>query len=258
MGEGRPGGFLGEALGRSLERSRLLGSPPRPGSLRGAVEKALSEGRPGLLIEYKRCSPGGFVAWRTPWEYLEATLSVADAYSVLVEPYWFCGSPELVAFFARHRPVLAKDFASTAEQLQLYRRHGASAALLILDMLGWRRLDALYQEARSLGLEALIETTSAGPAVEAMNSYPEALVGINARNLETLEVSYRRLLEEIARAAERKPSRALLVAESSIDSPGKALELARAGADALLIGTWAMKSPGGLAGLRDRLRGSRS
>jgi len=174
-----------------------------------------------------------------------------------VEPYWFCGSPELVAFFAQHRPVLAKDFASSRAQLEQYRRAGTSAALLILDMLGWRRLDALYQEARSLGLEALIETHRAEDAVEAMNSYAEALVGINARNLETLEISYQRLLRETARAAARKPSGALLVAESSVDSVEKAVRLAEAGADALLIGTWAMKNPEEIRSLPERLRGTR-
>ncbi|BES81179.1 indole-3-glycerol-phosphate synthase [Pyrodictium abyssi] len=253
-----PRGFLAEAYRWSRKRTELLASPPRPTSLRQAVERAVGqEKRPALIIEYKRCSPRGFVAYHTPWSYLEATLPVADAYSVLVEPYWFCGSLELVAFFAQHRPVVAKDFPSSRAQLEQYQRAGASAALLILDMLGWKQLDTLYQEARSLGLEALIETHRAEDAVEAMNSYPEALVGINARNLETLEISYQRLLEETARAAARKPSSALLVAESSIDSAEKAARLAEAGADALLIGTWAMKRTGELCSLPERLKGTK-
>jgi len=253
-----PRGFLAEAYRWSRKRAELLASPPEPTSLRQAIERAVEqERRPALIIEYKRCSPRGFIAYHTPWGYLEATLSVADAYSVLVEPYWFCGSPELVAFFAQHRPVLAKDFPSSRAQLEQYQRAGASAALLILDMLGWKQLDTLYQEARSLGLEALIETHRAEDAVEAMNSYPEALVGINARNLETLEISYQRLLEETARAAARKPSSVLLVAESSIDSAEKAVKLAEAGADALLIGTWAMKGARELRSLPEKLKGAK-
>ncbi|GAB6148155.1 beta/alpha barrel domain-containing protein [Stetteria hydrogenophila] len=238
-----PRGFLAEALERSLERSRLQEAPPKPGSLRAAVEHALRSGRPGLILEFKRCTPRGFTAYRTPWEFLEATRGVADAYSVLVEPYWFCGSPELVSFFARHKPVLAKDFTSTPTQLQAYKAAGASAALLILDMTGWQGLDELYTHAAQLGLEVLIETGNARDAVEAMHSYPQALVGINARNLETLELSYERLLTEVKKAAERKPARAILVAESSIDTPDKAAQLAQAGADALLIGTWIIKNP---------------
>ena len=251
-------GFLAEACKRSQERTELLSSPPEPMSLRQAVEHTVQqEKRPALIIEYKRCSPRGFVAYYTPWSYLEATLSAADAYSVLVEPYWFCGSTELAAFFARYRPVLAKDFASSRAQLEEYRRASASAALLILDMLGWKQLDTLYQEARSLGLEVLIETNNAEDAVEVMHTYPEALVGINARNLETLEISYQRLLQEITKASSRKPTAALLVAESSIDSAERAVGLAQAGADALLIGTWAMKSPLEVRKLPERLRGYR-
>ncbi len=255
-----PAGFLSRALEASLERSRVLrGDAAAAPSLRGAVERVVrEEARPALIIEYKRCRPSGFVRHIDPWSYLEAVGAAADAWSVLVEPFWFCGSPELLPVFASTgRPVLAKDFVSGGEQLRMYRRMGASAVLLILDMLGWRRLGELYEEARGLGLEALIETTSWRCAVEAMNSFPGALVGINARNLETLEVSFERLLEEVRRAGGEKPSGGLLVAESSVDSVEKARRLAEAGADALLIGTWAMKAPGEVRRLPSVLRGAR-
>jgi len=255
-----PRGFLARALEASTARGEALRSgAPRAPSLRAAVEEALrSEARPALIIEYKRCRPSGFVRHIDPWSYIGAAGAAADAWSVLVEPFWFCGSPELLPVFASTgRPVLAKDFASTEEQLETYSRMGASAVLLILDMLGWRRLEALYEAARGLGLEALIETTGWRCAVEAMNSFPEALVGINARNLETLDVSFERLVEEVRRASGEKPGGSLLVAESSVDSVAKAKMLAEAGADALLIGTWAMRSPEEVRGLPAALRGSR-
>lgn len=252
-----PRGFLAEALEKARLRASLLRSPPRPPGLREALTRPLwEEKRPGVMLEYKRCSPRGFVSYMTPWEFLERLSGGADAFSVLVEPYWFCGSPELVSLIASSgKPVLAKDFTASVEQLDLYQASGASATLLILDMLGWRLLEELYEEARSRGLDVLIETTSAVDAVEVMHSYPEALVGINARNLETLEVSYERLLEEVRKAAGGKPSGALLVAESSIDTVEKAVRLAEAGADALLIGTWAMRRPGEAAMLPRLLRG---
>ena len=256
---GSPEGFLGEALRRALMRSRLLSSPPRPRSLRARVAGVVaSERRPALILEYKRCRPTGFTVYRTPWGYVEALGGAADAWSVLVEPYWFCGSPELVSFFAQvtGAPVLAKDFTASVEALRLHAGSGASATLLILDMLGWRRLVELYEEARGLGLEALIETSSAGDAVEAMHSFPDALVGINARDLVTLREDTGRLLEELGRAAARKPTGALLVAESTIDSVEKARAAAEAGADALLIGTWAMRAPGEVSELPRLLRGT--
>ena len=121
---------------------------------------------------------------------------------------------------------------------------GASAVLLILDELGWKRLESLYEHARSLGLDALIETSSGRDAVNIASSFPEAAVGINARNLQNLEVSFERLLSEIRYASERIPSHTILVAESSMDSVDKVIAAMKAGAHAVLIGTWFMKQPG--------------
>ncbi|NOZ88589.1 MAG: hypothetical protein GXO15_01545, partial [Crenarchaeota archaeon] len=257
---GEPRGFLGEALERALLRSRLLSSPPRPGP--GVFREALrrpvwEEARPAVILEYKRCRPGRFVAYMAPWEFLELLGGAADAFSVLVEPYWFCGSPELVSYIAAAsgKPVLAKDFTASREMLDLYQAAGASAALLIVDMLGWRRLEELAEAALERGLTPLIEAGNADDAVEAMNTFPEAVVGINARNLETLRVDLGAALRELEKAAARKPSGAILVAESGIDSVEAARRAAAAGADALLIGTWAMRSPREAAALPEALRG---
>ncbi len=236
-------GFLGEAAARMGERARLISEPPRPWSLRGAIEESLSRGGAGLIIEFKRCSPRGLVAYLTPWEFHEAFSVVADAYSVLVEPYWFCGSLELVPWFSRFKPVLAKDLTVSEVQLEAYKAVGASAALLIVDLVGWRGLERLYAAAEDLGLEVLIEASNARDAVEAMASYPRALVGINARRLDTLSLDFDAAVAEIERAAAGKPSGAILVAESGVDSLEKARRALEAGADALLIGTWAMRSP---------------
>jgi len=174
---------------------------------------------------------------------LQACLPVLTSIAC-TEPHWFCGSFELVSFFAygARVPVLAKDFFSTPAQVREASARGASAVLLILDMLGWRGLEELYEEARRQGLEPLVETKSAEDAVEVMSSFPHSLVGINARNLETLQVSFTSLLREVEKASREKPRGALIVAESSVDSLDKAMSLAKAGADALLIGTWAMKN----------------
>lgn len=246
--------FLSEAVKRTIERVRLLESTLNPQSLRKALEKSLIEKkRVALILEYKRCSPRGFTAYRTPWEFLELTLDIADAYSVLVEPYWFCGSLELLAWFTRYRPVLAKDFTVSPTQLKAYRANGASAALLILDALGWKSLDSLYSEAKSMGLEVLIETSNANDALSVMHSYPEALVGINARNLRSLKTDFENHVQEVYRIASNKPSGSLLVAESGVDSVDKVVRLAKAGADALLIGTWVMVKPHELQNLGEAL-----
>jgi len=237
-------GFLRSAFLRSVERINLLRNPPRPYGLRRIIKHIREvEKRPAMIIEYKRCGPRGFLKHYTPWDYIRKTISIADAYSVLVEPYWFCGSLELIPWFAQYRPVLAKDFVVSFQQLLTYRQKGASAALLILDMLGWEMLDDLYADAMDIGIEVVIETSNANDALEVMHSYPNAMIGLNARDLKTLNVNFTKLLTEISKVVSQKPSNALLIAESGIDSLDKALKLAELGVDGMLIGTWVMKDP---------------
>ncbi len=248
-------GFLARAA--SMTRRYRCGEPstPRTHGFRKALERGFEERGLGVIGEYKRCAPGRILANHEPWWYAQSLAPYIDAFSVLTEPFWFCGSPRLIPVFAAHHPVLAKDFVECEAQLVEAREAGASATLLILDQLGWERLDQLYSEAKRLGLEALIETSRWRDAVEIAASYPEAVVGINARNLETLELSFERLVEEVRRASERLPSGALLVAESSVDSVEKALKLREAGAHAVLIGTWFMRRPEAARELHEALSG---
>ncbi len=231
-----------EEVSRRVE-GRCAGGGSRSG--RGFVE-ALWEGwkerRLAIIGEFKRCAPGRFVGLHEPWVYAEQLAPYVDAFSVLTEPYWFCGSYELIPIFSAHKPVLAKDFTGCERMIEEAREWGASAVLLILDQLGWSRLTRLYDTARSLGLDALIETSSARDAIEAYRSMPEAAIGINARNLHTLEVSQKRLLEEVEKASREEPGM-MLVAESSVKSVEEALRVKMAGAKAVLIGTWFMREP---------------
>ncbi len=247
-------GFLGRAAS-ATRRYRCGGeSVSRTLGFREALRRGFEERGLGVIGEYKRCAPGRVLANHEPWEYARTLAPHVDAFSVLTEPFWFCGSPRLVPVFAAHLPVLAKDFVECRAQLVEAWEAGASATLLILDELGWKRLDELYDEARRVGLEALIETSGWRDAVEVAASYPEAVVGINARNLETLELSFERLVEEVRRASERLPTNTLLVAESSVDSVEKAVRLREAGANAVLIGTWFMKRPEAARELDEALR----
>jgi len=242
--------FLNEALRAAEARCRVLeealgGAECRSGGgLRRAIEEAVAGRGFGFIGEFKRCRPGRFVEYMDPWRFLEATRGCVDAYSVLVEPCWFCGSPELIPFFAPHAPVLFKDFIVCRGQLLEAACWGASGVLLILDALGWRRLDELYSEATGLGLDVLIETGSAVDAVEAAGSYPGALIGINARDLRSLSLSFERLLGELRRAREMAPADTLLVAESGVGGVEDIARAVGAGADAVLVGTSLMRDPG--------------
>lgn len=214
---------------------------------RGGFRRVLEDGfrmrGVGFIGEFKRCRPGKFVYYRDPEDFLVRVGGGVDAVSVLVEPFWFCGSLELVDFFARYKPVLFKDFVVGRGQIMAAACWNASSILLILSMVGWRVLENLYEEARSYGLEPFIETGSADDAVEVAKSFPEAIVGINARDLSTLELNFERLVEEVSRAVERLPSGTLLVAESGMKSGWDVVRLVKAGARAVLVGSSLMERP---------------
>jgi indole-3-glycerol phosphate synthase len=139
------GHFLEKAVAASVRRARLMkrvadnstsiSLRPRSTSFSEAIKKSYVPGkRPAIIVEYKRCSPGRVISNIEPWDYVRATRRYADAYSVLVEPYWFCGSSVLVEVFAREKPVLYKDFIVDEIQLEDAVVSGASAVLLILEV----------------------------------------------------------------------------------------------------------------------------
>ncbi|BAN89497.1 indole-3-glycerol phosphate synthase [Aeropyrum camini SY1 = JCM 12091] len=197
-----------------------------------------------LISEYKRCAPGRFVAYIEPWTYSSLVAGFSTAFSVLTEPYWFCGSPDIIqVFLETGLPVLHKDFVVGRGQLLQAACHGASAALVILDTVGWRSLDNIYSQARDMGLDLLVETFRGGDAAAVAGSYPGVAVGINSRDLSTLKVDYMRMLVELELASSKGPGRALYVAESGIDAPDKAAEAVGRGAKAVLVGTAMMKKP---------------
>jgi indole-3-glycerol phosphate synthase len=190
----------------------------------------------------------------------------AAAVSVLTEPEHFDGD---LAHLARAAQVLAplgvpamrKDFVVDAYQLYEARAHGAGGVLLIVTMLDRARLLELNDCAAELGLFVLLETFDAADVAVAhelcarWRGAPQAcLVGVNSRNLQTLQVVPERL-EELAPALPRRFPR---VAESGLAVPADAARLARAGYELALVGTALMKAsdPGSLA--REMIAAGRS
>ena len=113
----------------------------------------------------------------------------ASAVSVLTEPRHFAGSPDdlLAVRAAVDLPVLRKDFVTTAYQVWEARAWGADAVLLIVAALDPPALRALLDEAAEAGLDALVEVHTVAEATVAADA-GATLVGVNARDLATLEV----------------------------------------------------------------------
>lgn len=158
----------------------------------------------------------------------------AAAISVLTEPTHFAGSEQdLVDVRAAvDVPLLRKDFIIDEMQIIEARAWGASAVLLIARALPEQDLLALAQAAREWAVEPLIEVRTEDELEVALHAEAR-VIGINARDLETLEVDAR----AVDRLAPRVPSDLIVVAESGIQTVADVERVARAGADAVLIGS---------------------
>jgi indole-3-glycerol phosphate synthase len=157
----------------------------------------------------------------------------AAAISVLTEQRRFGGSlDDLRAVRAAvDVPVLRKDFIVTSYQLVEARAAGADLALLIVAALDDDTLRRLHDEARELGLTVLVEVHDEAETERAV-ALGAGLVGVNARNLKTLEVDR----TTFARLAPQVPGDRVLVAESGISGPSDVKRLVAEGARAVLVG----------------------
>jgi len=216
---------------------------------------ALKRDGVNVIAEFKRASPslGDIDVAADPVAKAGIYASGgAAAMSVLCDAARFKGSVEdlrRVAASGVRIPLLAKDFITTRERLREVKDAGASAALLIVRYLDDAKLSELLAEARSLGLDALVETHS-GEEVERAVKAGADIVGVNCRDLSnfTVDVS---ISERLLRAI---PDGIVKVAESGIKTPADVARLRAAGANAFLIGTALMKSPDPEETLRELLQ----
>ncbi len=199
---------------------------------------ALTQGEGGVKViaEVKRSSPSkGALAMIADPAGLARDYEAGGAsiISVLTERRRFGGSLEdLTAVRAAvDVPVLRKDFVVDAYQVWEARAHGADVVLLIVAALEQDALVGLLERTHSLGMTALVEAHDEDEAQRAVEAGAR-VVGINNRNLKTLEVDR----GTFARIAPQLPASVVKVAESGVRGSHDVLDFARHGADAVLVG----------------------
>jgi indole-3-glycerol phosphate synthase len=190
-----------------------------------------------IIAEVKRRSPsrGDINAQLDPASHArEYEKGGAVAISVLTEPYHFGGSEEDLARVREvvDLPVLRKDFIIDEIQLVEARAWGASAVLLIARALPLTVLASLTRSAREWGIEPLIEVRTESE-LDAAVAADARVVGVNTRDLETLDVDP----VAIDRLLPRVPPTLVAVAESGMQTVEDVERAARAGADAVLVGS---------------------
>jgi indole-3-glycerol phosphate synthase len=197
---------------------------------------ALSGPGVAVIAEVKRSSPskGTLAEIADPAALAtEYEAGGAAAISVLTEERRFAGSlDDLVRVrCAVSVPVLRKDFVVTAYQLFEARAAGADLVLLIVAALSDPELVSLVERAKSIGLTPLVEVHKAEEVQRAVDA-GAAIIGVNSRNLHTLEVDP----TTFARLAPLIPDGVVRVAESGVRGPHDVIDLGRVGADVVLVG----------------------
>ena len=213
-----------------LKEQAAKAPPPRDAMV------ALREPGIAVIAEVKRRSPSkGDLALieDAGWLAGEYAAGGARMISVLTEQRRFGGSlADLDAVRAAvDIPVLRKDFVVSPYQVHEARAHGADVVLLIVAALEQAALEALLDRVETLGMTALVEVHDEEEADRALQAGAK-LVGVNARDLHTLEVDR----DVFSRIGPGLPNDVLRVAESGVRGTGDLLAYASAGADAVLVG----------------------
>jgi indole-3-glycerol phosphate synthase len=254
-------GFLTDVVGRVRrdldehplpEGTLLLRSQAAPPPL--DLEAAVRRPGMGIVAEVKRSSPSaGAIAETDPGaQAARYEDGGACAISVLTEGRHFGGTLADLRLVRSHTalPVLRKDFIVHPSQILEARANGADAVLLIVGAVDDAELAGLLATAGDLGMGALVECHTEEEAGRAVAS-GAPVVGVNSRDLETLEVDLDRGLDLVGRV----PSDRARVLESGVTSRDDVARAEAAGADAVLVGEALMRSAEPAARIRELLAG---
>ncbi|MFS0783832.1 indole-3-glycerol phosphate synthase TrpC [Bacillus sp. 1P06AnD] len=229
-----------ESFIQLLKAEEISPSTRKPVSLRQSLK---AKSPIGIIAELKRHSPskGHLNDQVNPAAQAKVyEQSGAAAISVLTDEPFFKGSFTDLEEVRKavELPILCKDFIIDPVQIHKARSAGADAILLIVAALPPEKLCSLYEEARLLGLEVLVEVHDEVEMKAALDVGAD-LIGINNRNLATFEVT----LETTVRCIPSEhPDDVLFISESGMRTREDVEKVQLAGAAGILVGETLMKS----------------
>ena len=197
-----------------------------------------------LISEIKKASPSAGVLVND-FNHIEIAKMYIDSgatcLSVLTEEKYFLGKLEYMKDIKKNLkiPILAKDFFIDPYQVMLSKSYGCDCILIIIAAVSEKQADEIYSEALKHNLSVIIEVHDRKEAEKALK-YEHALIGINNRNLKTLEVSINNTLSifEIVKS-HKEP----LISESGIQNENDAKFIFnKTGIKNFLIGESLLKS----------------
>jgi indole-3-glycerol phosphate synthase len=146
-----------------------------------------------LISEIKKASPSGGILVKN-FNHLDIAKMYIDngaaCLSVLTEEKYFLGKLEHIQDIKNNFniPVLAKDFFIDPYQVVLSKSYGCDCILIIISALSSNQADEIYSEALKHNLSVIVEVHDKKEAEVALK-YKDAMIGINNRNLKTLDIS---------------------------------------------------------------------
>ena len=146
-----------------------------------------------LISEIKKASPSAGILVKNFNHLNIAKIFIENGstcLSVLTEEKHFLGKLDYITDIKNKFkvPVLAKDFFIDPYQIALSKSYGCDCILLIMAALDGNQADEIYDEANKKNLTVIVEVHNKKEAEIALK-YQNALIGINNRNLETLDIS---------------------------------------------------------------------
>jgi indole-3-glycerol phosphate synthase len=154
------------------------------------IQKNINDNKISIIAEIKKASPsaGIIISNYDPIKIAKIyDKNKATCLSILTEEDFFLGNLIHISKVKEkvNLPILCKDFFIDKFQVPLAKSCGADAILIILAGVSDNLANQLYEEALKFNMSIIVEVHSVEEAKKALN-FNEALIGINNRNLETL------------------------------------------------------------------------
>jgi indole-3-glycerol phosphate synthase len=193
-----------------------------------------------IIAEVKKASPSKGVIREdfNPIEIAKIYNEVADAMSVLTEPFFFQGSLDYLKEISKFSniPLLRKDFIIDVYQIAEAYNAGADFILLIAKALDTKKLKELFDFAKSINLEILFEIHDEEDLKKALEVGAD-IIGFNHRDLKTFEMH----MDLSEKLIPMLPKDVIVVAESGINNFETVKKLHQNGVDAFLVGEHFMR-----------------
>ena len=179
-----------------------------------------------IIAEIKKASPSAGIIIKDYNPVDIATIyksNKATCLSVLTEEDFFLGNLIHISKIKQKidLPILCKDFFFDKFQVHLAKSYGADAILIILAGISENEANQLYEEAIKLNMTVIVEVHTIEEAKTALN-FTEALIGINNRNLKTLETNINTTYDIYNVLVEHDQP---LISESGIKNKNELLEI---------------------------------